>query len=75
MYSIPRQPTRNATNMHKYETLYISVNPERNLRFTAQLKQAVIPTNLTILFPQQLNGGTDTAVNLWRRVGVTDVSK
>jgi hypothetical protein len=50
--------------MHKYENLYISVNPERNLRFTAQLKQAVIPTNLTIRFPQQLNGGTDTAANL-----------
>jgi hypothetical protein len=26
----------------KYETLYISVNPERGLHFTAQLKHVVI---------------------------------
>jgi hypothetical protein len=61
----------------KHETLYISVNPERELHFTAQLKHVVIVISderLCEYFLQLLNGDINSAESLWRCVNVANIS-
>jgi hypothetical protein len=54
-------------HVNKYETLYISVNPERGLHFTAPLKHVVIVISdewLCENFLRPLNGDINSAESL-----------
>ena len=66
--------------MNKYETVYVSVNPERGLHFTAQLKHVVIVKSDELWQEngyantfQLLNGDINPAEPLLRRVSVAKV--